>query len=75
LSRSTANSAAVQEYLLEEGIYTVNRIKLGDECTKFFHAMATITFWKNAITQLKDDTGLEVFDHEGKVAYTGTAWF
>ena len=24
--------------------YTVQRIKLGDECTKFFHAMATVSF-------------------------------
>jgi hypothetical protein len=31
--------------------YTVNRIKLGDECTKFFHAMATISFRRNSIQQ------------------------
>lgn len=28
--------------------YTVNRIKLGYECTKFFHAMATISYRRNS---------------------------
>lgn len=32
--------------------YTVNRIKFGDERTKFFHGMATISYRRNAITQL-----------------------
>ena len=35
--------------------YTINRIKLGDECTKFFHTMATVSYRRNTITQLKDD--------------------
>jgi hypothetical protein len=30
--------------------YTVNRIKHGDECTKFFHAMATVSFRRNSIS-------------------------
>jgi hypothetical protein len=30
--------------------YTVNRIKFGDECTKFFHAMAANSFRKNTIS-------------------------
>lgn len=32
--------------------YTVNRIKLGDECTNFFHGMATISYRRNTISQL-----------------------
>ena len=35
--------------------YTINRIKLGDECTKFFHTMGTVSYRRNTITQLKDD--------------------
>lgn len=38
--------------------YTVNRIKLGDECTKFFHGMATISYRRNAISQIKNDHGI-----------------
>lgn len=30
--------------------YTVNRIKFGADCAKFFHAMATISYRKNAIS-------------------------
>jgi hypothetical protein len=30
--------------------YTVNRIKFRDECTKFFHGMATISYRRNAIS-------------------------
>jgi len=46
--------------------YTVNKIKFGDECTKFFHAMATVSYRKNLITQLTDDHGNHVTDHESK---------
>ena len=46
--------------------YTVNRIKFGDECTKFFHAMATISYRRNSIAQLLNDNGAWVQDHEGK---------
>jgi hypothetical protein len=38
--------------------YTVNRIKFGDECTKFFHAMATISYRRNSIPQLKNEEGI-----------------
>jgi len=48
--------------------FTANKIKLGDENTKFFHAMATISYRKNAISQLKDDNGNWVVDHDGKAA-------
>jgi hypothetical protein len=50
--------------------YTVNRVKFGDECTKFFHAMATISHRQNSIPQLNEQ-GLWVQDHEGKA---GLLW-
>jgi hypothetical protein len=46
--------------------FTNNRIKFGDECTKFFHAMATISHRKNTITQLLNEDGAWVLDHVGK---------
>lgn len=51
--------------------YTVNRIRFGDECTKFFHAMATISHRRNYIPQLLNDQGQWVQDHEGKA---GLLW-
>jgi len=51
--------------------YTVNRVKFGDECTKFFHAMATISHRRNSIPQLLNEQGLWVHDHEGKA---GLLW-
>lgn len=46
--------------------YTVNKIKLGDECTKFFHSMATIAFRRNSIPHLLNTDGAVVTDHCGK---------
>ena len=46
--------------------YTVNRIRFGDECTKFFHAMATTSYRRNSIAQLLNDNGAWIQDHEGK---------
>jgi hypothetical protein len=46
----------------------VTRIKLGDDCTKYFHAMATVTYRKNLITQLKDEADNIICDHESKAA-------
>lgn len=46
--------------------YTVNRIKLGDECTKFFHGMATTSYRRNSISQILNDQGVWVHGHEGK---------
>ena len=45
----------LQKWLRYKNLYwkkhfTVNRIKLGDECTKFFHDMTTISYRKNAIS-------------------------
>lgn len=51
--------------------YTVNRIKLGDECTKFFHAMATISFRRNSISQILNEQGIWIQDHDGKA---GLLW-
>ena len=38
--------------------YTVDRIKLGDECIKFFHGMATISYRRNSISQIMNDQGV-----------------
>jgi hypothetical protein len=51
--------------------YTVNRIKFGDECTKFFHGMATLSYRRNAISQLKNEQGVWIQDHDGKA---GLLW-
>ena len=51
--------------------YTVNRIKLDDECTKFFHGMATISYRRNSIAQIMNDQGIWIHDHEGKA---GLLW-
>jgi len=48
--------------------YTVNKVRFGDECTKFFHAMATINFRRNAISCLRDDHSNLITDHDGKEA-------
>jgi len=39
---------------------------LGDASTKLFHAHATIRFRKNLITQLENDLGVLVTDHQHK---------
>lgn len=51
--------------------YIVNRIRLGEECTKFFHAMATISHRRNSIPQLLNEQGQWVQDHAGKA---GLLW-
>ena len=54
--------------------HTVIRIRLGDECTKYFHAMATLTYRRNSVSQLRDDSGLFVSDHESKAALLWTSF-
>ena len=54
--------------------YTVNRIKFGDECTKFFHAMATVSFRRNSIPSLRDDNGNVVTEHDDKAALLYSAF-
>jgi len=44
-----------------------NRIKHGDECTKYFHSMATISYRRNMIAQIQDDYGVSLIHHEDKV--------
>jgi hypothetical protein len=41
-------------------MFTNNKVKFGDECTKIFHAMATISHRQNTISQLLNQ------DHSGK---------
>jgi hypothetical protein len=49
--------------------YTINEIKFDDECTNFFHAMATVSFRNNSISQLTNDSGIAVIDHESKAVF------
>jgi hypothetical protein len=48
--------------------FTNNKVKFGDECTKFFHAMATISHRQNTISQILNEDGIWVQDHSGKEA-------
>jgi hypothetical protein len=45
--------------------HTVNNINHWDECTKYFHAMATISRRRNIISQILNDQGAWIQDHEG----------
>lgn len=45
---------------------TINRIKHGDECTKYFHSMATVSYRRNLIAQVQDDYGISLVQHEEK---------
>jgi hypothetical protein len=67
-------SQQLQELLHQEKIYwkkrsTVKWIKFGDECTRFFHANASIKHAKNSITSLKDESGRDLTDHEQKAEF------
>jgi hypothetical protein len=54
--------------------HKTSKVRFGDECTKFFHAMATISHRKNAISQFLNDEGAWVQDHEGKACLLWTAF-
>jgi hypothetical protein len=54
--------------------YTVNRIRICDECTKFFHGMATISHRHNSIPQLMDEQGMLIQDHESKAGLLWTSF-
>jgi hypothetical protein len=43
-------------------------VTLGDANTKFFHANATIKYRRNLITQLSNDQGQQLFNHNDKAA-------
>lgn len=63
--------ARVQRLLNWQEQYWRQRFKqklvlLGGENTKFFHAMATESFRRNAISCLQDSDGNQIFYHEGK---------
>lgn len=45
---------------------TINRIQHGDECTKYFHSMATISYRRNLIAQIQDEHGISLIHHEDK---------
>jgi len=49
----------------------VNRIRFGDQCTKFFHGMATISYRRNTISQLMNEQGVWIKDHDSKA---GLLW-
>jgi hypothetical protein len=64
-------SQQLESLLAQEKAYwkqrgTVNWVKFGDECTKFFHANASIRHSRNSIAILRDDTGREIKDYEEK---------
>jgi hypothetical protein len=44
----------------------INRVKLGDASTKFFHTRATISYRKNYISCLKNEANMDIADHAGK---------
>jgi hypothetical protein len=48
--------------------FTNNKVKFSDECTKFFHAMVTISHRQNTISQILNEDGIWVQDHSGKEA-------
>lgn len=45
---------------------TINRIKYGDECTKYFHSMATISYRRNLNAPIQDDYGVSLINDEEK---------
>jgi hypothetical protein len=53
---------------------TNNKVKFGDECIKFFHAMATISHRQNTISQILNEDGIWVQDHSGKEALLWSAF-
>jgi hypothetical protein len=49
-------------------------VKLGDANTKFFHTKATINYRHNYIAMLKNDSLVEITDHDSKAAILWNAF-
>jgi len=45
---------------------TIKWVRFRDECTRFFHANASIRLMQNFIMSLNDENGQAIFSHEGK---------
>ena len=52
----------------------INWVKLGDANTKFFHARATIRHRHNFIASLKNESQVDISDHDGKAAILWSAF-
>jgi hypothetical protein len=70
----TIISQHLQDLLHQQKIYwkqrgTIKWVKFGDECTRFFHANASIKHSRNTISILRDDTGKELAEHEEKAQF------
>jgi hypothetical protein len=44
-------------------------VKFGDECTRFFHANASIKLNRNSITSIRNDNGSDLTNHEHKALF------
>jgi hypothetical protein len=49
-------------------------VKFGDECTKFFHANASIKHCRNSISVIRDESGKDLTNHEEKAQYIWLAF-
>jgi hypothetical protein len=63
----------LESLLQQQNVYWKQRgvikwVKFGDECTRFFHANATIKYKKNSIAVLTDRAGVPHYSHESKAS-------
>jgi hypothetical protein len=64
----------LQDLLQQQKIYWKQRgsikwVKFGDECTRFFHANASIKHSRNTISILRDESGKDLADHDEKAHF------
>ena len=52
----------------------INWVKVGDANTNFFHARATVRQRHNLIASLKNDSQIDILDHDGKAAILWNAF-